>query len=79
MFLWKKKGSSPIGYEGFVQTSNGQGEAKLNSYYNNCVTHIYQPVICKLVTFVYLLLIVIIVSHGSVSKPCTPGEHQNSW
>ena len=18
-------------------------------------------------------------SHGSVSKPCTPGEHQNSW
>jgi hypothetical protein len=19
------------------------------------------------------------VSYGSVSKPCTPGEHQNSW
>ena len=19
------------------------------------------------------------VLHGSVSKPCTPGEHQNSW
>jgi hypothetical protein len=25
----QKKGSSPIGYEGFVQTSKGQGEANL--------------------------------------------------
>jgi hypothetical protein len=20
-----------------------------------------------------------VFTHGSVSKPCTPGEHQNSW
>ena len=33
----------PIGYEGFVQPQKGQGEARLNQYYNNFVgMHIYQ-------------------------------------
>ena len=34
-------GSSPIGYEGFVQPRKGQGKAKLNHYYNNFVGYSY--------------------------------------
>ena len=36
-----KLGSSPIGYEGFVQPRAGQGEAKLNQSYNNFVGYAY--------------------------------------
>ena len=36
-----KLGSSPIGYEGFVQPRNGQGEGKLNEYYTNFVDYSY--------------------------------------
>ena len=39
-------GSSPIGYEGFVQPWKGQGEARLNSYYNNFIS--YSCSICPL-------------------------------
>ena len=33
--------SSPIGYEGFVQPREGQGEARQNQYYDNCVDYSY--------------------------------------
>ena len=38
-------GSSPIGYDGFVPPQTGQGEAKLNQYYDNFVGYSYEAVL----------------------------------
>ena len=41
-----------IGYEGFVQPRKGQGEAKLNQYYNHLsVTHVLAFNLTYMLTF----------------------------